>query len=529
MRPLATSLAVLACLTALLPPHTAGAEQADKKRDAAAKAHKPKFTISKETTYVTGPLDKDGYIDYAAALNKRLSQGVTPANNANVLLWQALGPQPDGKKMPAEFFELMGTKPPPERGEYFVDLYRYIIEHAKVDGYEDRKKIYDQIDPTRHRPWTPQQYPRIASWLKVNEKPLALVLEATRRPVCFSPLVPSKSDKGSSGLLGAFIPPGMQKCREMVNALTARAMLHAGQGRREEAWQDLLACHRLARLLGSGPTLIEGLVGVAIDSITVEADLALLASTDLSKKQIEDCLHDLQKLPPIRKPAAQVDVGERFLFLDIVMMAARRGPEYLEPFSGLGWPNIPDATAKKFWNTIDWGPTMRTGNQWYDRLVAAMRVKDRASRETELDKLETDFKMLKKKLADSPLNEADLTKEPAKTLSKALGDILLTMFFPAVRRVQQSADRAEQMQNNLYLAFALAAYQRAHGRYPAKLEALVPKYLAEIPVDLFSGKPLTYRPSKDGYLLYSVGVNGRDDEGRGPLDDPRGDDLSVRM
>src|SRR5437870_8606382 len=138
MEPLATSLAVFACLTALLPPHTAGAEparpeQADKKKDAkkdaAAKSDKPKFTIGKETTYVTGPCDKDGYIDYAAALNKRLSQGVTPANNANVLLWQALGPQPEGKKMPVEFFELMGIKPPPERGEYFVGLDRYIKEH----------------------------------------------------------------------------------------------------------------------------------------------------------------------------------------------------------------------------------------------------------------------------------------------------------------------------------------------------------------------------------------------------------------
>src|SRR5262245_7335467 len=99
------------------------AERADKKKDAkkdaAAKTDKPKFTISKAATYVTGPLDKDGYIDYAAALNKRLSQGVTPANNANVLLWQALGPQPEGKKMPGEFFELMGMKPPPERGDYF--------------------------------------------------------------------------------------------------------------------------------------------------------------------------------------------------------------------------------------------------------------------------------------------------------------------------------------------------------------------------------------------------------------------------
>jgi hypothetical protein len=48
---------------------------------------RPKIDISKETTYVTGPLDKDGYIDYETALNDRLGKGITPEKNANVLLW----------------------------------------------------------------------------------------------------------------------------------------------------------------------------------------------------------------------------------------------------------------------------------------------------------------------------------------------------------------------------------------------------------------------------------------------------------
>src|SRR5437899_11635792 len=94
----------------------------DKPKESTAKKHRGKFTISKETTYVTGPLDKDGYIDYAAALNERLSKGVTPENNANVLIWKAIGPHPEGATMPAEFFKLMGMEPPPGKGGYFTDL-----------------------------------------------------------------------------------------------------------------------------------------------------------------------------------------------------------------------------------------------------------------------------------------------------------------------------------------------------------------------------------------------------------------------
>ena len=57
----------------------------------------------------------------------------------------------------------------------------------------------------------------------------------------------------------------------------------------------------------------------------------------------------------------------------------------------------------------------------------------------------------------------------------------------------------------------------------------MPKYFDKVPDDLFSGKPLTYKPEKDGYLLYSVGVNGIDDGGRWHDDHPKGDDLRVRM
>lgn len=37
-----------------------------------------KFEIGPDTTVVSGPLDADGFIDYEAALNGMLGEGVTP-------------------------------------------------------------------------------------------------------------------------------------------------------------------------------------------------------------------------------------------------------------------------------------------------------------------------------------------------------------------------------------------------------------------------------------------------------------------
>src|SRR6266568_4980406 len=110
----------------------------DKLKEVAAKKHRGHFTISKETTYVTGPVDKDGYIDYAAALNERLRQGVTPENNANVLIWQALGPHPDRRAVPPKFFIVMGVEAPTEKGTYFieVDSFRRDRLQIEMDGEE---------------------------------------------------------------------------------------------------------------------------------------------------------------------------------------------------------------------------------------------------------------------------------------------------------------------------------------------------------------------------------------------------------
>ncbi len=61
------------------------------------------------------------------------------------------------------------------------------------------------------------------------------------------------------------------------------------------------------------------------------------------------------------------------------------------------------------------------------------------------------------------------------------------------------------------------------------LDDLAPKYLAAVPDDLYSGKALIYRPSEKGYLFYSVGINGNDEEGRSWDHDPPGGNLPVRI
>jgi hypothetical protein len=484
----------------------------------------PKFPVGKETTYVTGPLTREGYIDYETALNDRLAKGITPQRNANALLWMALGPTPEGGAgMPAEFFKRLGIEPPPKDGAYFMRLRAYLTEHLKLDESEI-ETVHDQQSRVSQRPWTAKDYPHLASWLKANEKPLAVVTRASQRPDYYNPLIARAGEKEPGLLLGALLP-GVQKCRELATALTARAMLRLAEGKLE-AWQDLLACHRLGRLVARGGTLIEGLVGIAIDHIASQADLAYIESARLTPRQIQDRLKDLRDLPPMPPLADKLDLTERFMYLDSVQVIRRGGAGALGGL--LDRPGKkPDAKELQALELIDWEPALRNGNQYYNRLVAALRHKDRVERLKGLARIEDDLLGLKKE--GGPENLAKLLqKDPLdKAIGKKIGDVLVTLFMPAAGRIHDAYDRVEQNQRNRHLAFALAAYQREHKAYPAKLDDLAPRYLPAVPNDIFSGKALIYRPSAKGYLLYSVGANGKDEEGRWSDDTPPGDDLRV--
>ncbi|HEV3236672.1 MAG TPA: hypothetical protein VGZ25_06760 [Gemmataceae bacterium] len=489
---------------------------------------KSTFTVSPETTYVTGPLDKKGHVDYVSALNERLGKDIKPENNANVLIWQALWPHPEGGTLPPEYFQWLGIESPPEKGDYLVGWQDYAKEHLKIHQENGRDPWLDRMQKAASWPWTAKENPELADWLMLNEKPLTVLMEATRRPEYFNPLVPNRTEDWSPGLIGALLPQ-VQKCRELATTLTCRAMLRIAEGKTEEAWHDLLACHRLGRLIARGGSLIEMLVGIAIDQVASKADLAFLDHASLTPKQALAYLEDLQKIPPMPALADKMDLGERFMLLDGMMSASHQGVSVFDDPSRLieGRPPSDQSKARLFTFNVNWDPALRNANAWLDRWVAALQIKDRQARMQELASIAEDLRTLKQEVANLDGIGKALTGPTGR--GEMIGNIVIVMMLPAFEKIQVAADRCEQTQRNLHLAFALAAYKIDQGHYPAKLDELAPKYIDGIPDDIFSGNPLIYRPVDKGYLLYSVGPNGKDDDGRSLEDEPRGDDIIVRM
>ncbi len=69
-------------------------------------------------------------------------------------------------------------------------------------------------------------------------------------------------------------------------------------------------------------------------------------------------------------------------------------------------------------------------------------------------------------------------------------------------------------------------YRQTHGEYPNALATAIPEAWDGVPIDPFSGEPLLYRSFSDGFVVYSVGSNQKDDGGA--LTRRRGD-VGVRF
>ncbi len=64
------------------------------------------------------------------------------------------------------------------------------------------------------------------------------------------------------------------------------------------------------------------------------------------------------------------------------------------------------------------------------------------------------------------------------------------------------------------IALACKIYKNQEGHFPERITELIPGILAEEPVDPFTGESYIYKLRDDGFIVYSVGSNEKDDEGR---------------
>lgn len=352
-----------------------------------------------------------------------------------------------------------------------------------VDTNDEAWKDFDYS--TLGLPLRPEERALLTRILEKSEQPLSWMRTAATKKR-FEMEVNLKSPVLSQLL------PELNTIRSLATVLLVQAIMAHDRQDDQQTLQSLEQIMLVGRYVDTSPTLVGHLV--AVGSTAMASDWAEKMAPDLrigegegqaSPAQVRhliDRLLDEQHAAAAQIKAMQM---ERTMQVDTMTSIANGLP------ITLNW-NQPAAP---------WNPLARyamrpvlyhNGNVMIDHMAVVVA----AAREKNLPDMRA--------------------KMPDFTSSRSLLNIFASTLVPSLNRAGETHFRVLAERRLAAIALAMRWYAVEHnGKFPEQLEELVPKYLPAIPKDpLAAGDPLLkYLPNPQDLIIYSAGVDGRDDNG----------------
>jgi hypothetical protein len=261
------------------------------------------------------------------------------------------------------------------------------------------------------------------------------------------------------------------------------AVIKAENGRLTEALEQNRIGMQFSRKYLEEPLLINTLVAFA----QMRAQLLFLnkiaAGKELATETLLNILHELDT-KPWRRGLVRSFKGEKILSLET-------GTKFLR-----GEYNITGIDVS-FWDKIYYWifrPVLKSEMVWSLNLYSEME------KAAELPYYQT-YKIREK---------YNKRQEDIPWLFKLSG-----FLFPNLEASMFKEARLEADLNAARIGIGCKIYKNYKGRFPEKISELAPDILPEEPLDPFTGKPYIYRLEDDGFIVFSVGSNQKDDNGRG--------------
>ncbi len=476
-------------------------------------------TVNEKTTFFVRPVDDSGNLDFEIALNQRLREGITSRDNANVLLWEVIGPRTADVDMPNRFFEEMGMSRPESDKHRFVQLLDwYKARGGTSDAFQE--EAIRQHDLAYSKAWQRSDFPLIHSWVKEMKPALDRVVEASKRPHYYAPIL---RPQGPPAPLRAMRLPRTSAVRSLVLELRTRAMWHLGEGRIEEAWQDLLAQYRLAALIDRGGTVSDTLAAIRAHHSAYDGFQAVLQAAEKNDDPDLTKLHQgLRSIVWRNNAVGPMNLVERAYILDAtVLFAQNKIKTFRWNRDTTVLSEVVRGMAEK---NLEWNAVLRNINQRIDFMVTILRVQDPVEKYRLMNTLEDQNDGYSAR-SRSRAQLAFLFFRGSNAPETLAG--ILCSRTSAYQLWVEANDEAAARDALLRTAIAAKVYKTKNGRYPDRLEQLVPEVLSEVPTDPFAGEPLRYRKLAGTGILHSIGKNMEDDAGANIA--PLRDDMTIQL
>jgi len=269
--------------------------------------------------------------------------------------------------------------------------------------------------------------------------------------------------------------------RFMALLLQREFLLQAQLGEHATAVQAVKALVQLSRSVGDEPLLISQLARTGNMQLTLRCLERLLAQGEYD----DTALAPLQALlaEDLTYSAQLVGLRGERAGNDVRMEAVQNGSTTLRQLVGRRQGTLSELTER-----------VKEGAPGYQR-ACLLHMFNQA---VEIAKLppheqEEKFKLLEQSTESMPA--------------------AVRLLFPSILAVSTSFHCHDAELRCAIAALAAERYRLKHNRWPANIEDLVPEFLASVPLDPFTGRPILLRTTNEGVTVWSVGPDRQDNEG----------------
>ncbi|HYE62156.1 MAG TPA: hypothetical protein VD997_09175 [Phycisphaerales bacterium] len=305
--------------------------------------------------------------------------------------------------------------------------------------------------------------------------------------------------------------------RQIVRANSARQVLAAEAGDWDEYVSAVECTLVIGRLSGRSGAILNRLVGLAAVTMPLERVLVDIGTRDVPGEVLDrlSAVFERERMTP---PDATIDL----IGVDLELTAAQLftdGPTGGRPIYSKFRMSFEFIRAiQRFLGEyegswFDWLPEDAAWN--LTGLVMASRAETLRVLRHAYDEFRTNTALAR------PERRLRVKMPLPKGVRHTYTRILEDLCFGAYEKWWDTEEATAFRLDGARLVLAVERYRDRHaGQAPQRLEALVPEYVASLPRDPISGKPLVYRvldaaadPQGRSYVLYSVGGDGIDNGG----------------
>lgn len=277
--------------------------------------------------------------------------------------------------------------------------------------------------------------------------------------------------------------PHLGNLKKMSNLLVLDAITASARHDIDRAIDSLVAAMSLGRSLKGEPILISMMVRVACDNQAYRAMQKVVGEHELTDAQLSRLAETLE-WSDYDGAMYLAMLGERVLGVSVFDRPNQGG--YFGP---MPWLALHRAAGTMKLDQL-------TYIEFMNAYVEAARLPS-DKRCIEFDRISSEFEVL--------------VQSKIKKFTRPI-----TMFtFPALNKASEVELEVQVQREVTRLGIAIERYRLAEGMTPGTLADVTPKYLPTVPTDPFSGKPMQYKLTIDGFAVYSVGEDSTDDGGSG--------------